>query len=348
MNIIAFDVASEVSAYCILKKNGKIATQDCVITRIGDLKSVIKQVPRPRQVIFEECAQAAWLWSELRSVCDDVVVCDPRQNRAKIGQFKSDKKDALMLAKLAYTKEFKRVWHGGRELQNLKEAVRTYQTLTEQSTRCKNQLRAVFRSCGIAVGQKAYNEKSRKLLIESLPLIAQRDRVESIGKILDLVTEQRTKASRSMVKYSRKQSGYKALRKIDGIGPVFSSMFLSEIGDPFRFRTRQQIWSFSGLAITTDESSEFEVKNNQIKRKSRAVKTRGLVRSYNRIMKYIAKQAAMNLSRNAWKSQYQQILKNSKNEKNAQLTLARKIICVMWHIAKTGEEYDVGKVFKKH
>ena len=62
MNIIAFDIASEVSTVCILSKSGKIVKEDKIPTKIVEFRRVIKSVARPRKVVFEEGTQAAWLW----------------------------------------------------------------------------------------------------------------------------------------------------------------------------------------------------------------------------------------------------------------------------------------------
>jgi len=58
MNIIAIDVASEVSSVCILSRSGKVQFEDRVPTKISALKRVLKEVARPRQVVFEEGTQA--------------------------------------------------------------------------------------------------------------------------------------------------------------------------------------------------------------------------------------------------------------------------------------------------
>jgi transposase len=348
MNIIAIDVSSEVSSVCVLGINQRVRLEDQVPTRIASLKKLIKSVPRPRQVVFEEGTQAAWLWSELQGMCDDILVCDPRQNRELSGQFKTDKNDARNLALRAQGNLLKRVWHGGKELQSLREAVRTYQCLTEQSTRLKNQLKAVFRGCGVATGSKAYSAKTRTKIVQDLRLAAQRERVLRLGAVLDEVTIQRAKALKTMIAYARKNSMYKAIRKIDGIGPIFTSMFVSEVGDPRRFRTRSQFWSYAGLAIMTDDTAEFELKNGRVVRKSRDTRTRGLVRAYNRTLKYVFKQATLTLTRTKWAMQYRSLLERTKNPNNAQLTLARKLASIMLHIAKSGENYDLAKVFKAH
>ena len=71
-----------------------------------------------------------------------------------------------------------------------------------------------------------------------------------------------------------------------------------------------------------------------------------MIKAYNRTLKYLLKQAAMTLSRTKWAPQYKLLLVHSKNKNNALLTLARKLAAVMLHIAKTGEKYEITKVFK--
>jgi transposase len=162
---------------------------------------------------------------------------------------------------------------------------------------------------------------------------------------LDEVDKQRTAALKTMVKLARKNPLYDALRKVDGIGPIFATMFISEVGTPQRFRTRAQLWAYAGLAVTTHESSQFELKDGSIVRRQRSARTRGLVRTYNRTLKYVFKQATMTLTRTKWREQYQALLARSKNPSNAQLTMARKLAAVMLRIAKTGEAYEIAKVF---
>lgn len=345
MNTIAIDVGSEVSSVCVLSAKGRLLKEAVVATKISEFKGIIKQVVRPRQVVIEEGTQAAWLWSALNGVCDDMLVCNPRQNEQLSGQFKTDRNDAHNLARRAQAGSLKRVWHGGKELQSLREAVRTYQSLTEESVRMKNQLKAVFRSCGIPVGTKAYDPKSRRKVLEELQLVAQRERVLRLGAVHDEIILQRTKALKTMVKFARKNKMYKLLREIDGIGPIFASMFIAEVGDPGRFRTHAQFLSYAGLAVMTDETAQYEIKGGRPVRKPRKVRTRGLVREYNRTLKNVFKQAAMTLSRTKWSTYYQPLLERSKNANNAQLTLARKLARVMLHVTKTGEKYDITKVF---
>lgn len=344
-NVIAMDVASEVTTVYAVNNRGKLIFEGAVPTDIPSLKEVIRRVPKNRTLVFEECCQADWLWCELEPFCSEVIVCDPRKNREK-GQ-KSDRIDARKLAERARIGGLSKVVHAGKNLQDLRQAVFCYQSLVEHSVRVKNQLQAVFRSWGVRGAGKTYKPETRHEAIAKLPTEALRARVKSLTKVLDEVDKQKLKAQREMVKLARQRPRYNELRTIDGIGPVFAAYLVAFLGNPDRFRTRKQLWAYSGLAVTTYDSGEYEVVNGAVKRKNRKSHTRGLVRAHNRHLKYVFKQIAMTLSRTKWKDEYLSLLERSKNPSNAQLTLARKLAAIVLHIAKTGEKYDVSKAFKQ-
>lgn len=344
-NVIAMDVASEVTCVYAVNQRGKLIFESSVPTEISALRDTLKRVPRPRHLVFEEGCQADWLWSELQPLCDDVIVCDPRANRQS-GQ-KSDRIDAKKLAERARIGALKRVWHGGKDLQDLRQVVFSYRCLTEHSVRLKNQIKSVFRSWGVRVGGAVYEPELRAGAIDKLPSKVSRSRVKRLAKLFDIVSEQREAALKEMIKLARQRPRYKELRTIDGIGPKFAAFLVAALGNANRFRTHKQLWAYAGLAVTTFDSGEYEVLDGKVRRKRRRVQTRGLVRSYNRTLKYVFKQVAMTLSRTKWRSHYEQLLARSKNDNNAQLTLARKLAAIVLRIAKTGERYDVTKAFLK-
>jgi transposase len=48
--------------------------------------------------------------------------------------------------------------------------------------------------------------------------------------------------------------GYRAIQRISGIGPMFASIFVAEIGDPTRFATADKLTSWAGLTPRHRES----------------------------------------------------------------------------------------------
>jgi len=345
-NFIAFDVASEVCTVCVMDTQGKIKQESMVVTKARELKSFVRSIPGQKEVIFEEGTQAAWLYTLFEPLCSKVTVCDPVKNAALNKKSKSDKVDARNLAKWARAGLLSPVWHGGEKLQRLKELLRTYETFVVQSTRVKNQIRAVFRGRGLKGGAKAYLPETRAEAVSRLPLKEQRARVVALGEVLDVVQLYREITKKQLIEASSKFKMYKPLKAIDGLGPVSCAVFIGEVGDPFRFRTRKQFWSYCGLAVITRDSGEYYVDSSGlIIRKTRAARTRGLCKQYNRHLKCLFKHAALVSGRTKLKGQYQKILRGAKDQSMARLTLSRKLAAVALRIAKTGDKYNVELMF---
>lgn len=345
MNIIAFDIGSEVSAVCALRRNGKVLFEELVSTRISELKSVLKPVPHPKRVVFEECPQASWLYAELKDEADEILICDPRKNQGLSSGRKSDRSDARNLAERCLQGGLSRVWHGGEDLARLRESVGHYSSLTQHSTRLKNQFKAILRARGVRGGRNPYG--AEESLLKQLPSETQQQ-LHSLSKIIAVLTEERKVALREMVRLARKHKCYEALRTVPAVGPVFCAMLLAIIGDPERFRTRRQLWAYGGLSILTHETGEYRVRDGLIERKRAQSRTRGLTRTFNRPLKCVFKQAAITLSRSAWKEHYEELLSRSSNRNNAQLTIARKFAAVVLQVMKKREPYDVAKALKKY
>ena len=347
-HIIGIDVASEVSSVVAMTKSGHVALNTRIATSEKNLKQLIKSFKAPRQVVFEECGQAAWLYSVLESVCDDILVCNPNKNRNLSGHNKNDDNDAFNLAERARLGALSRVWHGGKNLQNLRDRLRDYQTLTTASTATKNRIKAVFRNRGISIGAKAYNPSTR---LESITLLKQealRDRVVHLGEILDVITDQREDAKSELIKACRKNEMFKPLQSMPGVGDVFAATIIGEVGTPHRFRTRKQFWSYVGFAITTYETGEYRAgTGGQIHKKDRKAKTRGLVKQCNFTLKYVFKTMAMGLSSSDWSEEFKRLQKSGVCIPNARLTLARKAAAIALHLMKTGEMYDEKLVYSR-
>jgi hypothetical protein len=185
-HIIGIDVGSEVSSVVGMTSAGRVVLETRISTSEKNFKELVKSLKPPRQVVFEECGQAAWLYSVLEPICDDVLVCNPKKNRDLSGNCKNDDRDAYNLAE-----------------------------------------------------------------------------------------------------------------------------------------------------------------RNRIKKKRKQARTRGLVREYNRTLKYVFKHVGLDLGRNEWAHERARLEKAGVNSANAWLTLSRKAAAVALHLMKTGEMYDEALVFAR-
>lgn len=319
--------------------------EQLVSTRIPALKTAIHQVPRPRTLVFEECTQAAWLYAELREHVEDILIYDLRKNKQLSSGKKNDRNDARALAKLHQLKALSRVWCGGEELQKLRKAVWHYDSLTQHSTRMKNQFKAILRAKGISEGKSPYG--AEKELLRKIPAQC-KPQLLALSELIEVITKRRKIALREMVSLARKHKCYHSLRTMPGVGPVFCTTLLAIVGDPERFRTRRQFWVYGGLSILTEDTGEYRFRDGNFERKRQRSHTRGLTKAFNRPLKHVFKQAAMTLSRTVWKDYYERVLKNSKNKNSALLTVSRRFAAIVLQIMKTREAYDLAKAFKYH
>jgi transposase len=49
----------------------------------------------------------------------------------------------------------------------------------------------------------------------------------------------------------------KLLRQIPAIGPIRSALLVAILQTPHRFRTKRQLWAYSGFAVQTYDSGEY-------------------------------------------------------------------------------------------
>jgi transposase len=191
------------------------------------------------------------------------------------------------------------------------------------------------------VYQESRHEEWLKLLTE--PGVEQRMRW--LYEQLDQLRPLRRKAKLAMLAESRKHRAVSLLRSIPQLGPIRAALIVATVDTPHRFRTRRQLWSYSGLAVVTHMSAEYEMKSGRVVRSRKPITTRGLNRNCNRRMKEAFIGAATGGSQTEPYRQYLQGLEAKGIRKEmARLTLARKIAAVALTIWKKGETFDPKKL----
>jgi hypothetical protein len=64
------------------------------------------------------------------------------------------------------------------------------------------------------------------------------------------------------------------------------------IQTPHRFRTKRQLWTYSGLGLETRDSGEYHYVQGQVRRRKKQVSIRGLNKDHNHDLKGLFKAAA--------------------------------------------------------
>ena len=124
-----------------------------------------------------------------------------------------------------------------------------------------------------------------------------RRRAERLYLQLDMLQHLRQQAPRELLAESRKHPITAKLRHIPSLkshslGPGTVSL----IQTPHRFRTKRQLWAYSGLALETRTSGEYRYVKGQLQRSKKQISIRGLNKDHNHDLKGLFKGAATTAS----------------------------------------------------
>ena len=136
----------------------------------------------------------------------------------------------------------KSVYHGASGMLTLKELVRCYVNLVDDSTRVMLRIKALFRARAIPTpGTSVYRVSNRGAWLAKIESRGARMRAASLLWQLDSLLELRPKAKADMIAEARRQPGWKVLRSIPFFGPARVALLLAIMATPFRFRTKRQL-----------------------------------------------------------------------------------------------------------
>jgi transposase len=342
---IGLDVHQSTISIAVLDSVGQLVMESIIETKAETILQFFDGLRGNLYVTFEEGTCAAWLYALLKPPrVTKVVVCDPRKNALLKSGNKSDRIDARKLAQLLRGGELSPVYHGetGGCVRTLKELSRSYLTITKDLTRVMNRLKALYRSRAIGcAGKQVYDPRYRAHWLQMLPEVGVHSRAVRLYHQLDLLQSLRQEARRDLLTQSRKHAATRVLRQIPFLGPVRVAMLIALVQTPHRFRTKRQLWAYSGLALETHGSGEYRFVNGQLQRSRKVVAVRGLNQNHNHELKHLFKSAATTASvRGPFRDFYDGLLAKGMKPSMARLTLARKIAAITLTLWKKGASFD--------
>ena len=169
-----------------------------------------------------------------------------------------------------------------------------------------------------------------------------RRRAELLYEQLDGLQGLRRNLRPELLAESRKHKAAKLLRQIPCIGPIRAARLLALMQTPHRFRSKRQLWTYSGLGIETHDSAQYRYVRGQLQRSKKPQQIRGLNRNHNHAMKEIFKGAATRASCGVGplRNFYVALLAKGMKPEMARLTLARKMAAITLTLWKKEERFD--------
>jgi transposase len=344
---IGLDVHQATVSVAVMDSSGKLVMESILETKAATILEFFAGLRGTLWVTFEEGTWAAWLYDLLKPRVAKLVVCNPRKTALLKDGNKSDRIDARKLAESLRTNQLKSVYHGENGVRMLRELSRSYLTIVKDLSRVMNRVKAVYRSWAIpCAGRDVYYTRHRAEWLGKLQEAGVRRRAEQLYQQLDMLQHLRQQARRELLAESRKHPITARLRQIPYLGPIRSALAVALIQTPDRFRTKRQLWAYSGLALETRTSGEYRYVDGQVRRSKKQICVRGLNKDHNHHLKDLFKGAATMASVRPGPLQefYQAALAKATKPTMARLTLARKIAAITLTLWKKGESFDVEKL----
>jgi transposase len=343
MKYIGLDVHKEATSIAVLNSSGKLAMECIIETKAITILQFVQGLRGSLQVTFEEETWAAWLYDLLKPHVTKIVVCNPRRNALLKEGSKSDRIDARKLAELLRGNLLRSVYHGEQGVRTLKELARSYLTISKDLGRVMSRLKAIYRSWAIpCTGKQVYALRYRSEWLGKITETGVRRRAEFYYQQLDALRPLRQQVRQELLAEAGKHGASKLLCQIPSIGPIRAALLIALIQTPHRFRTKRQLWSYSGFGIETHSSAEHRDVDGQLQRSKKQVSRRGLNRNHNHDLKNLFKSAAILAAAKAGPFQefYDALIAKGIRPEMARLTLARKIAAITLIVWKKGVRFN--------
>lgn len=258
MQYVGLDVHKNQTSICLLDENGRKVFNRKVRGDARIVFEVLKKIKQPFSVCFEASTGYGFWYENLSRIAEHVCVAHPGHLRLIFkSKRKSDRIDALKLAKLLYLDEVPQVYVPKADIRAWRSLIEFRHRLVHERTRAKSRMRALLRSHGIRAPYRLWNRKGLKWLSE-LDFEQSMDAIKR-DMILDDIEGGNRKIKRvekELALVAGRHPGVSLLQTIPGVGIRTAEAVVAYVDDPSRFRSIKTMGSYVGLIPCLDASAD--------------------------------------------------------------------------------------------
>lgn len=292
---------------------------------------------------YEAGFSGYWLQQELTSNGIKCIIVNPADIplRDKDRRNKTDKVDSRRIAKALRNGQLEGIYVPKKEDIEIRTLVRTRNMMVRNQTRCKNRIKSLLHLYGIEITEEqiqSYWSAGYIRKLETTELLGPASKVslmiliEELKSIKSLLSQINLKI-RETSKNRHYSYNINLLKTVPGIGLFTAMVLLSEIIDINRFRKYDQLISYAGLMPMEHSSGETKIKTDITPR-------------CNSMLRYVLIESSWIASRKdpALMMAYKGFIKKGISRQKAIVKIARKLLCRIAHVLKTGESYSLAVV----
>lgn len=270
---VGLDVHKETIAVAVADSGTGAARSVGVIRNdLDDLRKVLRRLGSPAElrVCYEAGPCGYVVHRFLQRLKIDCVVVAPSLIPRKPGdRVKTDRRDALALARLLRSGELTATWVPDREHEALRDVVRAREDAVEDRLRARHRSSKFLLRLGITAptGVRAWSKRYRQWLAvlrfedaaQQLVFTEYRHNIDEIDQRITRLEKELA----TLAQHSPHADTIAALQAMRGIKVITATTIVSEIGDIGRFQTPRQLMAYAGL-VPSEHSSGGRVRRGCI------------------------------------------------------------------------------------
>ncbi|GAA4445358.1 IS110 family transposase [Novipirellula rosea] len=339
MKILALDLGKFNSVACFFNSKTRKPKFLTTPTNREHIASIFKSA-KADLVVMEACGPSGWINDLAQSFGLETLVCSTNEEAWRWANVKrkTDRDDALKLARMAAMGELKAVHTPSPQHREFRSLVKYRKTLDQRINKTKNTIRAWFVNHGIEIasGEKAWYTGREKINSFRKPLVEcdadelWKGELDIELTILDSLTEQLDGVVKKLEAIGKTDERVRRVQTIPGVGPRTAEILVACIDDPHRFDNGRQVSAYFGLVPRQYQSGETD-RNGRITKRGNPLARTILVEC-----------AWASLRYNPWaKGVYERICgKQKTRKKKAAIALARKLAVIAWALLRDERDWN--------
>jgi transposase len=335
MNYVGVDLHKQIIVLCVVVKvedqrkivaRRKLACRD--VAAIGEF---FRQLG-PFRVAVEATAAYEWFVELVESMANRIVLVHPRKMRIIAeSRRKTDRLDAQILAEFLAADELPEAWRPTPRVRQHRALVRQRDYLRRRITSGQTRLRNLLGHYNADV-KSLFSEAGQEYL--KMVKLNQADRfvADQIKAELAVHRELRRAVGERLRQFAldapiAEREARAVLESVPCVGPVTTEVLLSELGDIRWFRSQNDVVQYAGLAPGLRQSAG-------------RTTNLGITKEGSRLLRWAMIELAWRLvaKTRRWGLVYEE-LKARAGAKKAIVAVARRMLCVLVSLLKSGQAY---------
>ena len=364
LRFLGLDVHAETIAVAVAEPDGEVRSLGTIANREDSIRKFIKKLgsPEPLRACYEAGPTGFVLYWQLAQLGVGCAVVAPSLVPKKPGdRVKTDRRDALKLARSHRSGDLTAVWVPDEDSEALRDLVRQREAAKQDQLRARHRLTKFLLRTGRRppLGLKAWTERYMRWLeqvryTQPAQQVTLRDCLNEVEHMSARV-KRLEEAILEMVKLAPQpmQEVIRGLQALRGIAHISAVTIAAKLGNiSSRFQSARKLMGYSGV-FPSEDSSGKRIRRGSITKAGNAhlrrivVESAWCYRHWPRVGARLRKRQQgipAEITEIAWKAQnrlhtrYLKLMSAGKDQRKVMTAVARELLGFIWAIARKAEQ----------